>query len=99
MKEGLYIMVPNINLRHLQVIDSFGPDHYVLVMTLCNNEKRLYTTKIGNKAHFDAIEDSFGLRDNSLFSPAVSMEYGKKPVTPIMTVTCNSLENIFLGGI
>jgi hypothetical protein len=68
-----------------------------MVLTLCNNEKRIYTTKGGRKVNFDAIEGSFGLRDNSVFSPTTYTEYGKKPWVPSLTITCNSLENIFLG--
>jgi hypothetical protein len=29
----------------------------------------------------------------------VSMDYDKKPVTPIVTIICNSLKDIFLTGV
>jgi hypothetical protein len=91
-------MVQNINLRYLQVTDAFEHECHVLVLTICNNKKRLYTTKSGKEVNFDAIEGIFGLRDSSIFPPTTSMEYGKKPVTPIITITCNSLEDTFLIG-
>jgi hypothetical protein len=98
-KEGYFIMIPNVDLCHLQIIDTFGPDDYVIVVTLCDNKRRMYTTKSGKIIDRYAMENHFGLRDSAIFPPTVSMDYDKKPVTPIVTIICNSLKDIFLTGI
>jgi hypothetical protein len=92
-------MIPNVDLCHLQIIDTFGPDDYVIVVTLCDNKRRMYTTKSGKIIDRYAMENHFGLRDSAIFPPTVSMDYDKKPVTPIVTIICNSLKDIFLTGI
>jgi hypothetical protein len=59
----------------------------------------VYTTKSGERMDRNVMEKHFGLRDGAIFPPTVSMDYDKKPVTPIVTIICNSLKDIFLTGV
>jgi hypothetical protein len=95
----IHLVLPDINLQSVQVFDDFSFDRYVLVITLCDNKRRMYTTGGGLEADFGLFEERFGLNDMAVFSPPISMDYDAKPVDPFMIIVCNSLKDIRLVDI
>jgi hypothetical protein len=92
--DEVHFILPDRNLRSLQVLDEFGSDRYILVLTLCDNKRRLYTATGAEEAPFSVFEERFGLYDLAVYPPPISMDYGTKLTAPFMTVVCHSLKDI-----
>jgi hypothetical protein len=95
-RDEIHLILPDRNLRTLQVLDEFGSDRYIVVLTRCDNKSRLYTAAGAEEAPFSVFEERFGLYDLAVYPPPISMDYGTKSTAPFMTVVCNSLKDICL---
>jgi hypothetical protein len=96
-KEKRYFMLPNTNLHYLQVLHGLDTDDHVLVLTLCNNKKRMYKSARG-AYDFYTHEVNFGLQDAATNPSIISVPFENRPVSPFLTIICNSLKDILLFG-
>lgn len=80
----------SLNLSYIELRDTMDKE-YVLVETLCNNEKRWYT------AHIVSNSNLHPTGDPSNFPAVKSLPYSKYSSNiPAVVFVCNSLNSFFL---
>jgi hypothetical protein len=80
----------SLNLSYIELRDTMEKE-YVLVETLCNNEKRWYT------AHMVSKSNPHPTGDPSNFPAVKSLPYSKYSSNiPAVVFVCNSLNSFFL---
>jgi hypothetical protein len=91
---GRSFSLPNTNLSHLEITDKFPKDdQHILVITLNNNARRLYTAGV-KPFHFISSRHDVP-KDRFMYPSISSQPFDECTSAPFLTVVCNSVYNFF----